>query len=333
MIARSEWLFVNWIGYHGRSDDLATQLPARDEYFTGGDGNRLVRYIRQWRETRRCVKESGATAIFVMQPPVLALWAVLSAAPRNVLVIGDLHTGVFTDRKWSWAASGLLRALRRRNGAVIVTNESLAERCRAVGTTTYVLDDAVPRRVGTAPGRPQADTLTDLSADEYVLVPLAYASDEPLAEILAAAAEDSGRTWVLTGRAPEDIRRAASPNVRFSGFVSNDDYNWLAAHAGVVLACTDEEDTMQRAGYEAVCWERPLVTSRMKVLEAYFGDTAEFADPTSASILASVRRAFGERQNLIQAIGELGRRKRDEHSEALDRFREYVENEVARRGG
>ncbi|WP_156758971.1 hypothetical protein [Microbacterium karelineae] len=324
MTESNEWLFVSWIGYHGRSDDLAAQLPAREEYVTGGEGNRLVRYVRQWVETRRLVKQTRPSAIFVMQPPVLALWSVLSAAPNETFIVGDLHTGVFTDRKWSWAARGLLRSLRRRQGAVIVTNESLADRCRTIGTTTFVLDDAVPRRVGTAPASPESTNLSDLTVDEYVLVPLAYASDEPLDEILAAAAEDSTRAWVLTGRAPEAVRRAASPNVRFSGFVSNDDYNWLAANAGVVLACTDEEDTMQRAGYEAVSWERPLVTSRMRVLKDYFGDAAEFADPTSASILLAIQRAVSDREGLISRIAALGERKREEHALGLAKVRDFT---------
>ena len=209
-----------------------------------------------------------------MQPPVLALWAVVSATRKNTYVIADLHTGVFTDPKWSWAATGTLRLLRKHKRAAIVTNESLARRCRSAGVDTYVLDDAVPRRVGSAQDSLQADALKLLSADEYLLVPLAYAADEPLNEILDAAADDAGRTWVLTGNAPEHVRRKASANVLFSGFVSNDDYNWLAANAGAILACTTEEDTMQRAGYEAVSWERPLVTSATDVLVDYFGDAA-----------------------------------------------------------
>lgn len=320
----SDWLFVNWIGYHGRSDDLANDLPALDLYVTGGHGNRLIRYLRQWRETVELVRKARPSVIFVMQPPVLALWAAFRAAPKGTLIIGDLHTGVFTDRKWSWASRMILDLLRRRDGAVVVTNESLAERCRARGTRTFVLDDAVPRRVGTAPEAPESAQLRDLESDSYVLVPLAYASDEPLDEILAAAAMDSGRTWLLTGRAPERIREAAPANVLFSGFVTNDDYSWLAAHAGAILACTDEEDTMQRAGYEAVAWERPLVASRMRVLTAYFGDAAEFADPTSASICAAIQRAFDRREQLIERMTALGEVKRVEHADALSALRSFA---------
>lgn len=325
-------LFVNWIGYHGRSDDLAAQLPARDVYITGGEGNRLIRYVKQWRETVRLMKRERPRVIFVMQPPVLSLWAVRASAPKRSLIIGDLHTGAFTDRKWSWAANGVLNSLRRRQGAAVVTNESLARRCRALGTTTFVLDDAVPRRVGSAPSRVDAAGLASLKADGFVLVPLAYASDEPIDEIIAAATEDSDRVWVLTGKAPAAVRAQASANVRFSGFVSNDDYNWLAANAGAILACTDEEDTMQRAGYEAVSWERPLVTSKMTVLTEYFGDAAEFADPTATSILAAMKRAFAQREQLIERIAALGKRRREEHLDALQRLRDYVRDEVGERG-
>lgn len=318
------WLFVSWIRFHGRSDDLARDLPARAEYITGGSGNRIVRYVRQWRETRRLLKQTGADVVFVMQPPVLALWAVIAAARKSTHVIADLHTGVFTDPKWSWAAKGTLRLLRKHSRAAIVTNESLASRCRSAGVDTYVLDDAVPRRVGTAKDLLQTDALKILSADEYVLVPLAYAADEPLDEILEAAATDAGRTWVFTGQAPDHVRRKASTNVLFSGFVSNDDYNWLAANAGAILACTTEEDTMQRAGYEAVSWERPLVTSKTGVLVDYFGEAAVFAAPTAASLLDATRAAFEDRDALIGRIAELGQRKREEYEGTLGGLRRAV---------
>lgn len=324
------WMFVNWIDHHGRSEDLAAQLSARAVYITGGSGNRIIRYFRQWRETVRIVKQASPTAIFVMQPPVLALWATQTAAPKNALIVGDLHTGVFTDRKWAWAATGILRSLRRRGGAVIVTNESLARRCRSAGTTTHVLDDAVPRRVGSQPRHFSAESLSGLRADKYVLVPLAYAADEPLEEILAAAGSDTNLTWVFTGRAPDAVRAKAPKNVRFSGFVSKEDYNWLAANAGVIVACTVEEDTMQRAGYEAVSWERPLVTSRTEVLVDYFGDAAEFAAPISVELAAAVRRAFESRASLIESISDLGVRKRREHDDAIENLRSHVNRAVDR---
>jgi len=317
-------LFISWIGYHGRSDDLAKSLGARDVYITGGAGNRVARYIKQWRETTRIVRHERPEAVFVMQPPVVALWATYLSAPRSSAIIADLHTGVFTDPKWKWAAKWILRAQRRRGDAVIVTNESLAATCRNLNVTTFVLDDAVPRRVGEAKARVDAVSLESLSADDFVLVPLAYAADEPLGEILAAAAQDPDRTWVLTGKAPASIRANASRNVLFSGFVSRDDYDWLAAHAGVVLACTIEENTMQRAGYEAVSWERPLVTTRTQVLVDYFAEAAVFADPNAGSVLGAIHDAFSRRAELIGAMSELGARKRGAYETAIRDVRDYL---------
>lgn len=327
----SEWLFVNWIGFHGRSHDLAKGLPARAEFITGGSGSRFVRYARQWAETVALVRSRRPRVVFVMQPPVFALWAVRVAARRSTLIVADLHTGVFTDRKWSWAARGILTAMRRRNGAVIVTNESLARRCRARGARTFVLDDAVPRRVGDAPGEAASATLADLDPESYVLVPLAYASDEPLDEILDAARHDAGRTWVLTGKAPKHVRRSAPSNVVFSGYVSNDDYNWLMANSGAVLACTTEEDTMQRAGYEAVAWERPLVASRTRVLLDYFGDAVEFASPVADSLVDAIERTFIQRDEMQVRMVELGERRRAEHDRALRSLRDAVAAAESRR--
>lgn len=322
--ASTKQLFVNWIGYHGRSDDLASNLDAQDIYVTGGAGNRLIRYVRQWRDTVRAVRRERPDVVYVMQPPIFALWATKVAAPRSCTVIADLHTGVFTDPKWRWAWKWILAGQRRRGNAVIVTNESLAKKCRARGVRTFVLDDAVPRRVGKANAVAGDAHLRDLRPDEYVLVPLAYAADEPLDEILGAAAQDVERTWVLTGRAPASVRANAPRNVVFSGFVTREDYEWLAAHAGVMLACTTEEETMQRAGYEAVSWERPLVTTRTRVLLDYFGDAAVFTDPIASSLADSMRTAFKQRAELIRATAALGELKRKQYEFALEELREFA---------
>ncbi|MFP3813147.1 hypothetical protein, partial [Bacillus sp. SIMBA_005] len=69
--ASAKQLFVNWIGYHGRSDDLAKNLDAQGMYITGGSGNRILRYLRQWRETISVVKRHQPNTVFVMQPPVM----------------------------------------------------------------------------------------------------------------------------------------------------------------------------------------------------------------------------------------------------------------------
>lgn len=207
---------------------------------------------------------------------------------------------------------------------MIVTNESLAAKCRRFGVTTFVLDDAVPRRVGSANGRVNDASLESLRPDEYVLVPLAYAADEPLEEILSAAARDGERTWVLTGKAPTVVREQAPTNVLFSGFVSGADYNWLVSRAGVILACTVEEDTMQRAGYEAVSWERPLVTTRTRALVDYFGDAAVFSAPTAPSLVESMRLAFASRLKLIESMSALGERKRNEYEDAIEGVRNFA---------
>lgn len=322
--APAKQLFVNWIGYHGRSDDLAKSVEASVIYITGGTGNRLLRYIRQWFETTNIIKRERPQTVFVMQPPVMALWASRWAAPKGARIVVDLHTGVFTDPKWKWAWKGILRSQRRRGDAAIVTNEYLAATCRQYGVKTFVLDDAVPRRVGEQTAPVDDTRLELLVPDEYVLVPLAYAADEPLDEILHAAKADAARTWVFTGRAPASIRQKAPSNVVFSGFVSRAGYDWLAANAGAILATTTEEDTMQRAGYEAVSWERPLVTTRSRVLVEYFGDSAVFADPTSASLLSAVREGFARREELIDSIVTLGERKRDEYDDAIESVRAYV---------
>jgi glycosyltransferase involved in cell wall biosynthesis len=227
-----------------------------------------------------------------MQPPVVALWAVWAyARKRHVRVAGDLHTGVFDDPKWTWSTKHTLRLLSRA-GIAIVTNSGLAEVASRLHCPALVLHDVIEQRE--LDHTEHEDSSLAAVGSDFAMVPFAYAHDEPVQEVLAAARRTPDITWVLTGRAPDGVVRSASPNVVLTGFVSNQDFFRLMSRAGVIVALTRNEYTMQRAAYEALSLGRPLVTTRTKVLADYYGDAAELVEPTADSIADGVRRALAD---------------------------------------
>lgn len=196
-------LFISWIGFHGRSAGIATELGIPCMFVSGGTGPAPIRYLRAWVETRRLMKRHRPSTVFVMLPPVVALLSAAMSAPRGARIIGDLHTGVFTNAKWSWALGPTMRILRRR-GFAIVTGEELASRTRGFGVQVLQLHDMIDSPISLSP-TPDEPTLASLLQKEYVLVPLAYAFDEPIDALLAAATASPNITWVLTGRPPADV--------------------------------------------------------------------------------------------------------------------------------
>jgi glycosyltransferase involved in cell wall biosynthesis len=324
MVTDEAGLSINWVGFHGRSADLAGELGIDAVWVTGSRGWRVTRYVRQWRETRAILKARSPTFIVLMQPPVIALWSVLTYLRRTgALLVADLHTGVFTDPKWRWAARIVVRAVRR-HGFAIVTNEALASTVRNGGARVMVLHDRIERRELDESAPFEDGRLAERLAAGFVLAPLSYAHDEPLRELLAAAAALPRVQWVLTGRPPGWVRRAAPPNMIFPGFVSSTDYWALMARAAVVLAPTRDENTMQRAGYEALCAGKALVTARTAVLTEYFDGAAVLSGPEASDWSAAVRSGLARRRELQRSMLMLRQRRIKEQASGLVELRAMI---------
>jgi glycosyltransferase involved in cell wall biosynthesis len=317
-------VFVNWFPYHGRSDGIARSLGIRAWFSDGGRGPTAVREIRRWRETTRLLHQERPDAVIVMQPPVIALWCIARYARRNpIRIAGDLHTGVFDEPGNRLAMRHTLRLLRR-HGIAIVTNDALAAVADAQRCPVLVLHDLIEAAEPDLT-RPVDPILARLHERPYVLVPLAYAYDEPVDELLAAAKSTPDLQWVFTGRPPRSVSSAAPPNVAFPGYVSNDDFSKALSQAAAVVAMTKNENTMQRAAYEALSYGRPLVTAATKVLSDYYGGAAEIVTPRAVDIAAGVRRALADDTASDRMI-ELRTRRIAEQDRSLARLRNWVES-------
>jgi len=311
-------VFISWIAHHGRSAAIASALGAEPLFITGGSGPAPVRYLRAAIATRRALRSpQRPSAAIVMLPPLPALLAT-TLSRRSLPIAGDLHSGVFNDPKWSWALVLTLRILRKR-GIAVVTNASLAQTCRDRGVETVVLHDMIEdyqEPLGAPP--------LDLIRGEYVFLPVTYAPDEPIDSVLAAAAASPAVTFVLTGRAPERVRQAAPSNVVLTGFVAQTNFESLLRNAGAVAALTTREDTMQRAGYEALSAGVPLIASSTQVLREYFEDSAVFSDSSAEGLQAAVQEIFADREAWIARVEAMKVRKQAEQTAALETLREWT---------
>lgn len=279
---------ISWVADHRRSSEIAAVVHARAFFVRATQRLLPLRYFSQLITTRRILRQERPSLIVVMQPPPFALFAVIGFARRSgALVLGDLHSGVFFDPKWKWAVKLVLRALRA-HGAAIVPNGDLAQICREAGVKTFVCHGLISP-LDHHHDCCETDVLDKASNGvSYVLVPLAYAYDEPINEILQAARLTPSVRWVLTGRAPDRVRSSAPENCFFPGYVSSAEYQTLRAHASVVLALTTDESTMQSAGYEATAAATPLITVATRVLVDYYKDAARYTGLTPGEISAAV---------------------------------------------
>ncbi len=306
--------FVCWIGHQGRSSDLAdlldadlwlieSRLPLPQTPVTAP-----LRYVDQSIRTIVRIIRDRPGAIIVMQPPVFVLAIVVAASGRRP-VVADFHHDPFEERKWRWSLRPSLW-LARRCAMSIVTNEAHAQIIRAHRGRAVVLHD---------PPVPAPEPGSGQRTEGFVLVPSSYSGDEPVAEIFDAARSLGDVEFYFTGVAPPHVRALAPSNVVFTGFVDDDTYRGLLTRCGAILCLTDKPNTMQRGGYEALSYHRPLITADSEVLRSYFDDAAVYATPRSSqSIAAAVQVCLG-------SLDERRRRMAARHAQVLSEYPAQLE--------
>lgn len=285
-------VFVSWTRGNGRTTDLAHALGIEPVFIPRQSGSAALSYFHQVRETRRVLRQRQPSAVLLQLPPTPALLCVLSSGFRGRRLVVDTHSGFFTNPKWRWAAAPSLRLVR--GSLVLVTNPELASECHGHGVeSVLVINDPVEDR---------ADASLIQSQRSVVFCPMSYNNDEPVAEILAAAASTPELMWRLTGDAPGESRLQAPQNVEFTGFVSNGEYIAMLQRAAAVLVLTTNDRTMQRGGYEAMMYGVPLVTSDFDLLRRFHQDSALYTSPQdSRAIVGAVRAAIARGDELRAA--------------------------------
>ena len=315
-------VYISWINHHGRSQSIADRLKITAVFVNPTRKLVPIRYLCSTFVTFRVLRNSKANTVFLMLPPFPALIAVrIYSFFRPLLIIADLHTGVFLNPKWKWALPLTLKMIGRRNLA-LVTNSTLKKMCTDSDIEAVVLHDIMPEE---STVRDQKERLKFV-----VAVPLSYANDEPIDEILAAAEATPDLEWHLTGTAPAAVLRKASKNVRFTGYLTNADYLSLVSSASVVLALTTREHTMQRAAYEALANRTPLVTSKFPELQEYFEDSAIYVEANATEIAAGVSKAIDRSRLLQTRMQKVQQSRKSDEQRSIDELTCKVMNRLER---
>jgi glycosyltransferase involved in cell wall biosynthesis len=308
--------FITWYPSCRRSDTLAAWLGGRSHLIHYLDFKRPlhapVKYVLQTCVTWWRLWRERPAVVLVASPPIVAAVAVrIYARCFDVPYVIDAHTGVFDDRRWTWLSTAT-RWLSRGAAATIVTSDTLAARVRGWGATAVVIGD-VPVAF------PDADP-ADLGPGFHVVVVNTFSEDEPIGEVIEAARALPGCRFHVTGN-PRHARNRwtgdTPPNVKMTGWLSEEAYGRLLRAANVVVCLTTHDLTMQRGGYEAVALERPLITSDWPLLRETFHRGTIHVDNTKRGIESAIQ-AVRERANELQC------EMRALHAERVEVFRSAV---------
>jgi glycosyltransferase involved in cell wall biosynthesis len=285
-------LGLSWFD-HRRTRELCAglgiELVLLDTFHRG-----LWRYVLLTARTMVVLARRRPT-VLVVQSPSLVL-SLLGIAKRGVFgyrLIVDAHNEVVIpyENPQPWVR-WLSRWVVRHADLTIVTNRQLAEIVQEQGGNAFVLPDKVP---APPPGGPR--TLGD--GFNVVLI-ATFAKDEPMEAIFEAV---RGRELHLhvTGD-PRKLNAALAahvpPNVRFTGFLSEQDYWGLLRSANAIVDLTLKPNCLVCGAYEALALGKPMLLSDNVASLELFGDSAVFTDNSPQDIRLALDRLRLEQADL-----------------------------------
>jgi glycosyltransferase involved in cell wall biosynthesis len=320
--------YISWAPHCSRSDATARELGGTSHmvywaWLGSHPATIALKYLGQTFATWRVLLRERADVVFVMTPPPIAILAVYAyCALHGVPYVVDAHTGVFVTRRWR-RFQRLQFWLCRRALSTIVTNEHIAELVRSQGATATVVAD-VPIHY---------ETEGEASPEDgpfIVAFATSFDRDEPIAEMVEAARRLPQVSFFMTGdsatgaqRLPADLPR----NLTLTGFLEPGAYGGLLRRAGVVVALTTDDHTMQRGAYEAIYQATPVIVSNTAVLRSAFDEGAQHVDNSPDAIVKAVLRVREDRATFRAGAARL----RDQKLRQWQHVKETLLGLIARR--
>lgn len=293
-------LVLAWTPSEGRARELAAAFDGEGRCFfdLGAVHPVLIplRYLISAVRTLWTLVALRPAAVIVQSPPVFpGLIAWLYARVTGAVVVLDTHPqalDVDPTRAIS-AFMPLQRWLVPRVSACLVAVDELAVRVRQWGGRALVLHEAPPLWE-VAPPRAVQDR-------PRVLFVGIFAPDEPVDAVVAAAELVPDVDVHITGDrrlCPAPLMASAPGNVAFTGFLRDDAFRQALEEADIIMSLTTREEAVNRAAYEAVAAQRPLIVSDRPVGRQLFPHAVHTANEADA-IAAAIRLAVGHHAELV----------------------------------
>jgi glycosyltransferase involved in cell wall biosynthesis len=261
-----------------------------------------IKYFFQAIMTLALLGRQRYRLVFVQNPPVFAALSVyiycLSA--RACFVI-DSHTESLLSPVWR-STLPLHRFLSRKAITTLVTNDHLRRMITSWRAHAFVLRD-VPSRMS----RGGYVDLPDAALNVAVISSASY--DEPTDQVLEAARTLPDVAFHVTGnrdtKSLQDMAASAPRNVRFTGYLPDEEYYSLLDKVQVVMCLTTEDHTHQSGASEALWLGKPIITSDWPLLRDYFDKGTLHIDNTGRGIRQAVltmKQCLPAYQSEIQAL-------------------------------
>ena len=315
---------VAWCKFQPRTIALAAEFDGKPYFLDGGWVRRVrpllpLRYVRDAVVMWRLLNRERPELVLAISPPVFCpiiawLWGALHGRP----VAFDWHTDVFDSPKWLWSLP-IHRWLARRVKAVSVHTAEAEVEVQAWGAPGLLLPDDVP---GPDQAEPQP-----APASVCVLIAGGLDAQEPVESTLEAARLLPEVEFRLTGdpdRVALPVRQKAPDNAIFTGWLDYPRFLGEVHVANVVAAFSTNPRIMNRAAFEAIGLERPLVLTDFQGLRRRFGDAPLYTDNDPQAMADSLQWALAHEQDLAERSRQFKTQLKQQHADALGRMKAMI---------
>jgi hypothetical protein len=210
--------------------------------------------------------------IVVVLPPIFLVYVsyiykILGFS--SVQIICDLHNGVLRNE---WANWPLVKILIGKANCVLSHNTEVK---KSIDKHFNIDSTVLPDPLSSYNANEAKESPFLVSGKTNVLVPVSYADDEPINEIIKAGTELFQHfNFILTGNYKKKFSESHARKlpITFTGFISEHEYVDLLLSCDVVLCLTLNDDIQMCALIEAISAEKAFICSDNTVNNTMFSD-------------------------------------------------------------
>lgn len=303
----SERVWISWETQR-RSIELAKKFGCKLFIFDRDD---ILRYPIAFVGTLLILVFKRPKLLFVQNPSMfLSALACIYGMLTRTFVIVDRHTTFRLNKPHSgsfsiWLFMRLHYFTLKWADLTIVTNDFLADLVRKAEGRAFVLPDSLPEI--------KPSKKIELAKSRNMLMISSFGLDEPIYEVIEAIAglEDEDVCLYISGnykKLDAKLPDKTPDNIKFTGFLPDQDFIDLLFSVDAAMALTKSDYCMLCGCYEAISAEKPLITSKKKVLTEYFSN-AIFVDSAVDDLRRGIRYLFEkidiQREKCIRMKSEL----------------------------
>ena len=317
-----------WISWNNQRRNVGLALAVNaslymSDYNLPGCLRLLVEFINSW----KIIHRERPSICFTMNPSVFSSWwlSILSWL-YNFYLVTDLHTP-------NIKISGLKRFIFclffnsgiKRSDAVIVTNNLYRESILHLNPNVIIIPDSIP-----ALKIPHTDSEIEsnkLGGKVQILFICSFDPDEPLNEVLTIDLRINDFEILITGNWKKRYKSLPKKrNIRFLGFISNEEFDHLLLSVDGIMTLTSEEGCLCCGAYEAFSAGKPLILSKTKALQEFFGKAPIYTDNTSSSILKSLIELKSEMRQRTEMVIQERSSLQKKFNSSVESLEKIIEN-------